>query len=105
VPTNSASTFADGVAVRVPDEHALQVIRSGAAAIVEVSDDEIASAIRSYHEDTHNLAEGAGAAALAAIAVDRERTRGRKIGVILSGGNIDRTWAACVLGGGTPSPS
>jgi threonine dehydratase len=105
VPTNSASTFADGVAVRVPDEHALQVIRSGAAAIIEVSDDEIASAIRSYHEDTHNLAEGAGAAALAAVAVDRERTRGRKIAVILSGGNIDRAWAACVLGGGTPSPS
>ena len=44
VPTNSASTFADGVAVRVPDEQALQVIRSGAAAIIEVSDDEIASA-------------------------------------------------------------
>ena len=60
VPTNSASTFADGVAVRVPDEHAVEVIRSGAAAIIEVSDDEIASAIRSYHEDTHNLAEGAG---------------------------------------------
>src|SRR5215204_3610083 len=79
------------------------MINSGACAIVEVSDDEIASAIRTFHEDTHNLAEGAGAAALAGLAADRERSRGRKVAVILSGGNIDRPWAACVLGGGTPS--
>jgi threonine dehydratase len=104
IPTNSASTFADGIAVRVPDEHALAVIRSGASAIVEVSDDEIASAICSYHEDTHNLAEGAGAAALAALALDRTKHRAKKVGVILSGGNIDRPLAATVLGGGTPAP-
>jgi threonine dehydratase len=103
VPTNSASTFADGIAVRVPDERALVVIRSGVGAIIEVSDDEIASAIRTYHEDTHNLAEGAGAAALAALASDRDRVRGRKAAVILSGGNIDRPVAACVLDGRTPS--
>jgi threonine dehydratase len=103
VPTNSASTFADGIAVRVPDERALVVIRSGVGAIIEVSDDEIASAIRIYHEDTHNLAEGAGAAALAALASDRDRVRGRKAAVILSGGNIDRPVAACVLDGRTPS--
>jgi threonine dehydratase len=58
VPTNSASTFADGIAVRVPDERALAIIRAGVMAIIEVSDDEIASAIRINHEDTHNLAEG-----------------------------------------------
>ena len=103
VPINSASTFADGIAVRVPDEQGVAMINSGACAIVEVSDDEIASAIRTFHEDTHNLAEGAGAAALAGLAADRERSRGRKVAVILSGGNIDRPWAACVLGGGTPS--
>ena len=103
VPINSASTFADGIAVRVPDELGVAMINAGAGAVVEVSDDEIASAIRTLHEDTHNLAEGAGAAALAGLAADRERSRGRKVAVILSGGNIDRPWAACVLGGGTPS--
>jgi threonine dehydratase len=103
VPTNSASTFADGIAVRVPDERALAMIRAGVSAIIEVSDDEIASAIRTYHEDTHNLAEGAGAAALAALGRDRDRVRGRKAAVILSGGNIDRPVAACVLDGRAPS--
>src|SRR5215217_3521572 len=57
VPINSASTFADGIAVRVPDEQGVAMINSGACAIVEVSDDEIATAIRTFHEDTHNLAE------------------------------------------------
>ena len=63
VPINSASTFADGIAVRVPDPDAVAMIHSGAKAVIEVSDHEIAAAIRTYHEDTHNLAEGAGAAA------------------------------------------
>jgi len=62
VPINSASTFADGIAVRVPDPDAVAMIHSGAKAVIEVSDHEIAAAIRTYHEDTHNLAEGAGAA-------------------------------------------
>jgi threonine dehydratase len=55
VPVNQVSTFADGAAVRVPDEAAFAQIRTGAARIVEVSEDEIAQAIRVYHEDTHNL--------------------------------------------------
>ena len=67
VPINSASTFADGIAVRVPDPDAVAMIHSGAKAVIEVSDHEIATAIRTYHEDTHNLAEGAGAAALAGL--------------------------------------
>jgi threonine dehydratase len=103
VPINSASTFADGIAVRVPDEHALAVICSGASAVIEVSDDEIAAAIRTYHHDTHNLAEGAGAAALAGLAVDGSRSRARNVAVILSGGNIDGPWAGLALAGGTPS--
>ena len=74
--TNSADTFADGMATRVPDEEALAVIRSGAARIVLVSDDEIAAAIRAYWTDTHNLAEGAGAAALAAAMKERARLQG-----------------------------
>jgi threonine dehydratase len=92
------------MAVRVPDAAALAVIRAGAARIVEVPDEEIAAAIRACHEDTHNLAEGAGAAALAALAQERDRLQGRRAGVILSGGNIDRGWAACALAGGTPRP-
>jgi threonine dehydratase len=102
VPVNRVATFADGAAVRVPDETALAVIRAGAARIVEVSEDEIAEAVRILHEDTHNLAEGAGALALAALAQERDRLKGRKGGVILSGGNIDRHWAADILAGGTP---
>jgi threonine dehydratase len=104
VTTNSSATFADGMAVRAPDPEAFKFIRQGAARIVAVSEDEIAEAIRCYHEDTHNLAEGAGAAALAGVAQERARIAGRKVGVILSGANIDRDWAACVLAGGTPRP-
>lgn len=102
VPVNQVTTFADGAAVRVPDETAFARIKAGAARIVEVSEDEIAQAIRVYHEDTHNLAEGAGALALAALAKESDELRGRKAGVILSGGNIDRSWAAEVLAGRTP---
>jgi threonine dehydratase len=89
VRTNSADTCADGMATRVPDEDALAVIASGAARITLVSEDEIASAIRAYWTDTHNLAEGAGAAALAAAMKERPRLKGRKVGLVLSGGNID----------------
>ena len=89
VRTNSADTLADGMATRVPDEEALAVILKGAARIALVSDEDIASAIRAYWTDTHNLAEGAGAAALAAAMKDRSRLKGRKVGLVLSGGNID----------------
>ena len=90
VPTNSADTMADGMAVRGPDAEALEVIRKGADRIVQVSDAEIGAAMRAYYEDTHQLAEGAGAAALAALLQERERMAGRRVGLILSGGNIDR---------------
>jgi threonine dehydratase len=89
VRTNTADTLADGMATRVPDEEAFAVILKGAARIALVSDEEIASAIRAYWTDAHNLAEGAGAAALAAAMKDRSRLRGRKVGLVLSGGNID----------------
>jgi threonine dehydratase len=98
VATNSADTLADGMATRIPDQEALDVILKGAARIALVSDDEVAAAVRSYWTDTHNLAEGAGAAALAAAAKERSRLIGRKIGLVLSGGNIDldlfRRWVA-----------
>jgi threonine dehydratase len=102
VPVNSVATFADGIAVRNPDAEALAIIRKGAERIIEVSEDEIAEAIRILHEDTNNLAEGAGAAAIAALAKDKERRPGAKLAVILSGGNIDRALAAKALSGATP---
>ena len=96
VSTNSSNTRADGLATRVPDAQAFDIIRKGASHIVEVTDDEIASAIRSLWTDTHNLAEGAGAAALAAAIQEKAKLVGKRVGLILSGGNIDfelfRTW-------------
>jgi threonine dehydratase len=77
------------MATRVPDQEALDVILKRVARITLVSDDEIAAAVRAYWTDTHNLAEGAGAAALAAAVKERSRLRGRKVGLVLSGGNID----------------
>jgi threonine dehydratase len=104
VPTNSAATFADGIAVRVPDPAALEIIRRGAERIVEVSDDEIAEAIRVLFSATHASAEGAGAAALAALIKERDALRGRRAGVILTGQNIDRAMMQTVLSGQTPIP-
>ena len=89
VPTSGADTLADGMATRVPDEEALEVILKGVGRVTLVSDDEIAAAIRAYWTDAHNLAEGAGAAALAAAVKERQRLAGRKVGLVLSGGNID----------------
>jgi threonine dehydratase len=96
VSTNSSNTRADGMATRVPDADALEIIRKGASHIVQVTDEEIASAIRAYWTDTHNLAEGAGAAPLAAALQEKPRLRGKRVGLVLSGGNIDldlfRSW-------------
>lgn len=102
IATNSALTFADGMAVRVPDATALEAIRHGAERIIEVSDDEIAAAIRCLYSATHNCAEGAGAAAFAALVKERAQMQGRRVGVILTGGNIDRAWMTTLLAGGTP---
>src|ERR1700712_2878462 len=96
VKTNSSNTLADGMATRVPDAEALAIIRRGASHIVQVTDDEIAAAMRAYWTDTHNLAEGAGAAALAAALQEKAKLRGKRVGLVLSGGNIDfglfRSW-------------
>jgi threonine dehydratase len=89
VTTNSSNTQADGVATRSPDAEALAIILKGASRIVQVTDDEFGAAIRAYWTDTHNLAEGAGAAALAAALSEKDRLRGKRIGLILTGGNID----------------
>lgn len=105
VATNSALTFADGMAVRVPDATGLAVIRKGAERIVEVTEEEIAEAIRSIYTATHNCAEGAGAAALAALVKERAELQGRRAAVMLTGQNIDRAWMQIVLAGGTPRVS
>ncbi|MBX9649924.1 MAG: threonine dehydratase [Xanthobacteraceae bacterium] len=89
VSTNSSNTLADGVATRVPDADALAMIRKGASRIAQVTDDEIAAAMRAYWTDTHNLAEGAGAAPLAAALQEKNKLQGKRVGLVLSGGNID----------------
>jgi threonine dehydratase len=89
VRTNSSNTRADGMATRVPDADALDIIRKGASRIVQVTDAEIAVAMRAYWTDTHNLTEGAGAAALAAALQEKATLRGKRVGLVVSGGNID----------------
>jgi threonine dehydratase len=89
VTTATSNTFADGMATRIPDADALEIIRKGASRIVQVSDDEIGAAIRALWTDTHNLAEGAGAAALAAALQEKQKICGQRVGLVLSGGNID----------------
>ena len=99
IETATADTVADGMAVRVPVPAALDVIIRGAARIVEVTDAEVEAAMRALFADTHQTAEGAGAAPLAALLKEGDRGGG-KAAVILSGGNIDRDLYARVLAGG-----
>jgi len=89
VNTDRADTIADGVATRAPMQEAFDTIKTGADHIVVVSDSEIAAAMYQYYQGTHNLAEGAGAVALAGLMQEKVRMKDKKVGVILSGGNID----------------
>jgi threonine dehydratase len=102
VCTPSARTFADGIATREPQQEAVEAICRGAARFVELSEDEMAEAMRVYFDDTHQVAEGAGAAPLAALWRERASLAGRRAGVVLSGGNIERARFLQVLGGRTP---
>jgi threonine dehydratase len=92
-----STLLADGMACRVPDDEALAIIRREVDDIVAVSDDEVAEAMRIYFSDTHNVAEGAGAAPLAAALQQREAFAGRSLGLALTGGNVDRAVFARVL--------
>ena len=103
IPTNSAMTFADGMACRDPQPEAFEIIAKGAARVVQVSENEIAEAVRIYYTSTHNLAEGAGAAPLAALLKEKDRHVRKRAGVILSGGNIDRPVFAQILRGENPA--
>ncbi len=97
VSTNSADTMADGLACRVPDDDAVALINRYAERIVTVSEAEIRAAMRHYFTDTHNAAEGAGAAALAALLQERDQASGQTVGLVLSGGNVDRDVFQAVL--------
>ncbi len=100
VSTDSCDTLADGVSVRVPDAAALEIILEGVERVVAVSEDEIEAAMRAYFADTHNLAEGAGAAPLAALIKERRAMAGKKVGLVLSGGNVDTEVYRRILAGG-----
>jgi threonine dehydratase len=99
IATDNAETMADGLACRVPDPVALDIMKKGVHRIITVSDDEICAAIRHLYTDTHNVAEGAGAAALAALLQEKDRMSGKRVAIILSGGNIDGDVFAQVLAG------
>ena len=89
IETATAVTIADGMAVRVPVQAALDVIARGAADVVEVTDAEVEGAMRACFDDMHQVAEGAGAAPVAALLKAPQRA-GKRMGAILSGGNVDR---------------
>ena len=102
--TEKAHTFADGMAVRVVAPEAFEIYADGAARIVSVTDDEVAEAMRLIFRTTHNVAEGAGAASVAAALQERDLNAGRKAAAILCGGNVDTDVFATVLSGKTPQP-
>jgi threonine dehydratase len=102
ISTEAARTFADGMACREPQAEPFEIVRNGAGRVVAVSEDEIAAAVRMLFAATHNTAEGAGAAPLAALMKEKERYQGKRAGVILSGGNIDVPVFAQILRGETP---
>ena len=104
VASDSAATFADGVAVRVPDPLATEVIRTGAARVLAVSEDAIAEAVRVLHRTTHTMAEPAGAVALAGAMSEPDAVAGRRVAVVVTGGNVDTDVHAAILSGRTPPP-
>jgi threonine dehydratase len=101
VEAPSQTRIADGLACRLPNSDAMQVIWENVARIIEVTDAEIASAMRALYEDTHNLAEGAAAAALAGALQERNtlRNSSSSIGIIFTGGNVDRDLYTKILEG------
>jgi threonine dehydratase len=99
VEAPSRTLIADGLACRTPNPQALEAIFSNVARILEVSEAEITRAMRALYQDTHNVAEGAGAAALAGALLEKHLCAGKRIGVVLSGGNVDSQTYANVLTG------
>ena len=99
VSAPSLTQIADGLACRTPVPAAMEVIWDNVARFVEVSDAEIAEAMRAYYQDTHNLAEGAGAAPLAAALKQMHHNQQKRIGLVLTGANVDMDLYEKVLTG------
>ena len=99
VVSPARTRLADGMAVPAPDAGAVALMCAHVSRVVMVNDDEVAAAMRAVFDDTHNVAEGAGAAAVAAILKERDGLRGRRVAAVLSGGNVDRAMFAEVLRG------
>lgn len=95
-----STRLADGMACRIADPAALAILQPHLHHIVHVTDDEVAQAMRALYADTHNVAEGAGAASFAAALQEREQLRGQVVGTTLCGGNVDSATLAAVLAGG-----
>lgn len=89
--------LADGMAVRRADERALQWLSAHLDSVVQVTDSEVGVAMRALYTDTHNLAEGAGAAAYAAALQGRDQLRGQRVGVVITGANVDASAMGGVL--------
>ena len=102
VTTETAATFVDGVATRSPDSDAIAGIIAGAARVIAVSDDAAADAMRTIYRTTHNVAESAGAIALAGLLSEPVDRRGERSAFVLCGGNVDSEQFRTVLGGATP---
>lgn len=100
VSHDATTRIADGMACRTPVPEALDQIRAGIDRLVEVTDDQIEAAMRAIYDDTHNVAEGAAAAGVAAMLSERDAVRGRTVGVVLTGGNVDRATFVRVLAAG-----
>jgi threonine dehydratase len=93
------TVLADGMACRLADAEALEIVLKEAEDIVAVTDEQVAEAMRILFADTHNVAEGAGAAALAAVIQSKDKLQGRNVGIALTGGNVDTDMFAKVLAG------
>jgi len=104
VEAPAKTAIADGLACRTPNPLAMEIIWPNVARIVEVSDAELEAAMRVLYQDTHNVAEGAAAAALAGAVKEQELNRGKSIGVVLTGSNVDAHVFARVLAGEAVQP-
>jgi threonine dehydratase len=103
VEAPARTAIADGLACRTPNAAAMEVIWENVDRIIQVSDEEIERAMRVIYQDTHNLAEGAAAAAMAGAIQEQENNQGKRIGVVLTGSNVDADVFARVLAGETVS--
>jgi threonine dehydratase len=99
VPAPAQTQIADGLACRMPAAAAMEAIWQNVARVVEVGDAEIAAAMRIYYQDTHNIAEGAGAAPLAAAIQEMHQKNQKRIGLVLTGANVDMDLYENVLSG------